>query len=518
MLNNLKALIVVLTLSIATFQFTKPIVIAFCNEPDFTRRRNLWLIITVTGFLSPSFWLFALVAVPLVIWAGRKDSNPIALYLLLLHAIPPLDVEIPMIGINTLFAINMYRLLALCILFPMALRLRRQEKERLTNGSSLIWIDGLLVAFGLMQILIFVRPDTPDASTLHDSATNIIRRTALFILDTYLPYYVVSRFCRTKSVLTEVMATACIAIVVMAPIAVFESARHWLLYGGLGQTWGGEMSVTYNMRAGVVRSSVSSGHPLSLGYLFAIGLGFWLYLRPRVKPAVIRICVPVLLVIGLITAYSRGPWLGAVIIYLAFTGLALGGKVRLVKAVLLGIVSFGLLLLSPLGNRFTAVIPFLGGTVDQFNVIYRQRLAERARDMILHGPLFGDPYAYLKMEDLRQGVGVIDFVNTYAAIGVFYGIVGLSLFIGFILLALLKVYLTARRIAPTDTDVASLGLSLTACIIGTLMMIYTSSFIYSYYILFYVLAGMAVAYHRRYAASGIAAKRGRSAKPVLSIS
>jgi hypothetical protein len=494
--TNLKALIVVLTLSIAAFQFSKPIVRKFCNEQDFSRRRNLWLIFTVICLLSPSFWLFTLIAAPLLIWAGRKDSNPIALYVLLLHAVPPLEVEIPVIGINTLFALNMYRLLAFCVLLPIALRLRKQQKATQNNRSYFAWTDGLLLAYGVMQILIFNRPDTPDAASLHDSATNVIRRGLLFLIDTYLPYYAVSRFCSTRRILAEVMASACIAIIVMAPAAIFEHVRHWLLYGDIAHRWGAGLDAFYTMRAGLLRASLAAGHPLALGYLFAIGLGLWLYLQAQVKSVFVRIGVPVLLILGLVAAYSRGPWLGAAVIYFAFTGLSLGGKKRLVKAVLIGIGSCGVLLLSPLGNRIIAVIPFLGGTVDQYNVTYRERLAERTRDMILHGPLFGDPNAYLKMEDLRQGVGVIDLVNTYAEVGIFYGIVGLTLFVGFILVALLKVYLSSRRMASVDYGFASMGLSISACILGTLVMIYTSSFIFSYVILFYVLAGMAVAYQK----------------------
>lgn len=504
MLTNLKALIVVLTLSIAAFQFAKPIVSQFCNKQDFSRRRNLWLTFTAACFLSPNFWLFTLIAVPLLFWAGRKDSNPIALYMLLLHAVPPLEVEIPVIGINTLFALNMYRLLAICVLLPMALRLRKQQKAAQNNRSYFAWTDGLLLAYGLMQILIFNRPDTPDAATLHDSATNVVRRGILFIIDSYLPYYTVSRFCSSRRILAEVIATACIAVIVMAPAAIFEHERHWLLYGDIGHKWGAGQAAFYTMRAGLLRASLAAGHPLALGYLFAIGLGFWLYLQSQIKSAFLRIGIPVLLVLGLIAAYSRGPWLGAVVIYFAFTGLALGGKARLIKAIFIGIGSCGVLLLSPLGNRIISVIPFLGGTVDQYNVTYRERLGERTRDMILHGPLFGDPNAYLKMEDLRQGVGVIDLVNTYAEVGVFYGIVGLTIFVGFILIALFKVYLSSRRMARTDYNFAAMGLSISACILGTLVMIYTSSFIFAYVILFYVLAGMAVAYEKCCATSGAA--------------
>src|SRR5262245_10431772 len=109
------------------FRFARPIAMRFTSAEDFSRRRNVWLALTAVAFLSPSFWVFVAVAVPLLVWAGRQDSNPVALYLLLLHVIPPIPVAIPVIGISQLFDLDNYRLLSFCILVPAALRLRRTK-------------------------------------------------------------------------------------------------------------------------------------------------------------------------------------------------------------------------------------------------------------------------------------------------------------------------------------------------------------------------------------------------------
>ena len=100
MIINIKALIVVLAIAAVVFRLGKPIALLFSSEPDFARRRNVWFVLTATAFLSPNFWLFVLVAAPLLAWAGRKDTNPVALYLILLHVIPPIPVEIPVVGIR----------------------------------------------------------------------------------------------------------------------------------------------------------------------------------------------------------------------------------------------------------------------------------------------------------------------------------------------------------------------------------------------------------------------------------
>src|SRR5450432_1752710 len=116
--RKMKELIVILILAAATFRLAQPIAIRFGAAADFFRRRNVWFALTIIAFLSPNFWVFALLSAPLYAWLGHKDSNPIAAYLLLMHVVPPVRVEIPAFGIHYLFELDNYRLLSLCILIP----------------------------------------------------------------------------------------------------------------------------------------------------------------------------------------------------------------------------------------------------------------------------------------------------------------------------------------------------------------------------------------------------------------
>src|SRR4029077_8972939 len=109
----------------------------------------------------------------------------------------------------------------------------------------------------------------------------------------------------------------------------------------------------------------------------------------------------------------------------------------------------------------------------------------------------GDQDAYSKMQDLRQGEGIIDFVNTYADVAVFYGLIGLSVFVSFILVSLSKSYRQARTLRASDPDQSLLGVALVACILGTLLMISSCSMIFGYVKMFYVLGGLAVAYSQQ---------------------
>jgi O-antigen ligase len=197
---------------------------------------------------------------------------------------------------------------------------------------------------------------------------------------------------------------------------------------------------------------------------------------------------------GLVATYSRGPWVGATAIYFAFAALGKRALSRLFKAGVIVILIIGALSLTSPGEKLISAIPFLGGTVDTGSVLYRQRLAERSWEVIQEHPLFGTSLALSEMQDMRQGEGIIDLVNTYAEIALFYGLVGLSLFVGFMLIGLFKTYRLASKAKRTDPDLTMLGGSLAASILGVLLMLENSSLTGGFPIMYYVLAGLAAGY------------------------
>ncbi len=484
---NVKALIVVVVIAAAIFRLAKPIALLFSTESDFSRRRNVWFILTATGFLSPSFWLFALVAVPSLAWGARKDKAPIAFYLLLLNVIPVVDIQIPVVGIESLFPLNIYRLLSVCVLIPIVWRLRQSKDSAQIRGLTVM--DFLILVYGSLQIILTIPSDSP---------TGTLRRAFLFYIDVYIVYYAVSRSCSSRSSIVEAQAAFCLSCALMAPVAAYETARHWLLYGDFSSRWGIHdfLAGFYLLRGNSLRALASSGNTLALGYLLAVAFGFWLYLQTHVKSTRSKIAVVVLYWIGLLATYSRGPWMGAVAIYFSFSTLGPRAMSRFFKAA--GVAAFvvGAIGASPLGARIAQVLPFMGGSVDSGSVQYRQLLAHRAWELFQENPFFGNRLVLSKMEDLRQGVGLIDLVNTYAEVVLFYGSVGLALFVGVILVGLYKTYRVTKQSSHSDPDLALLGASLASCIVGTLLMIGTCSFILGYEKMFYVLAGFAAAYAR----------------------
>ena len=185
MLLSLKELFVILVIATVVFRLARPAAGLFMTPQDLTRRRVVWYLLTVIRLLSPDFWIYALFAVPAMVWAGRKDSNPSAVYLLLLQVVPPIDIPVPMIGMGRLFDINNYLLLSFCVMAPAALRMWRSKNP--PGNRPLVMTDYCLLAYGILGCFLYLHAQTPDGELYPGSFTESLRRVAIFIFDIFIP-------------------------------------------------------------------------------------------------------------------------------------------------------------------------------------------------------------------------------------------------------------------------------------------------------------------------------------------
>ncbi len=489
---NVKNLIVVLAISAVVFKFAKSTALLFSSEKDFSRRRNLWYVLTAAAFLSPSIWLYVLIAVPLLVGSGRKDSNPSALYLFLLHVVPPVATPIPLPGGAKLLDVSNQILLSLCVIVPAIGRLRRSKKDR--DIRRLQRMDWCLLAYGILTSILYIHLLAPDGTFYPFTFANVLRRTLTFLIAVFAPYFLISRTSRNRPFILDSLAAFALPCVVMAVIGIFESARGWLLYEDIPVRWdlAGNFT-TYLLRGTSLRAMASTGHPLSLGYELAIAFGIWLCLEMYVESRRIRWTVSATLLLGLLASYSRGPWACAIGIYTIFVFQKPRAVSGLIKSFLSSLFALALISMTPLARKIADVLPFLGGTIDTANIDYRNRLWSQGWSIVRDNPAFGDQYALARMQNLRQGQGIVDFVNGYLAELLGTGFVGLTLFLVVVLAGLRKVLSASRTIKLTDQRFGMVGASLTSCILGTL-------FLWAFGgpdpIVLWALVALAVAYSR----------------------
>jgi hypothetical protein len=483
--DHLKSLVVLLVLSTAYFlTVRKPLCEDAIEPEDFSRRRNLWFGLTLAAFLAHNFWFYVLIAIAMVVVTQVREPNRLAMFLFVLFAVPGVSTPIPGFGlIQQVFPLGHVRLMCLLLLVPAFLALHA-DPERVRFGRTAT--DKFLIGYLLLQIAFNI---------VLNSFTVTLRTTFLLWLDVVVPYYVASRSMRDMRTFKDTMTSFVVASLLMAPIAAFESLKHWLLYASVDEALGLNWDMgTYLSRGESLRATVSTGHALVLSYVMVVTMGLYIFVSSMVRSPGMRILGWLGVVVGLLAPLGRGAWLGAAAGLLVATLLGDRPAQRIAKAAVAIIVIVPVLIVSPWGGAIVDHLPFVG-TVDSATVLYRQRLVEVSLSILAQNPMLG-VYDYMNnaaMEEMRQGQGIIDMVNSYLGVAMSSGLVGVFLFSGILASSAFGVWRAMRR-TPVDSEARVLGRALLAAMTGAAVTIATISFIILIPLIFWMLAGFGVAY------------------------
>src|SRR5215469_10014603 len=97
--ENVRALIVVLALAAPSFYISRQLVADTITPREFALWRNAWIAVTVVAFLFGSYSVFAAVIVVICIYARASRVATVALFIVLLLAVPLSRVAIGGFGI-----------------------------------------------------------------------------------------------------------------------------------------------------------------------------------------------------------------------------------------------------------------------------------------------------------------------------------------------------------------------------------------------------------------------------------
>ena len=352
--EHLRALVFILAISGAVFAFAKaPITATACSLEDFKRRRNLWFALTLSAFLAHNFWVFIALASFALIYAGGKDSNRFALYLAVMLALPRLSASIPGFGLmKELFSIEPLRLLSLLILLPAYLSLRRQPG---VEPFGRLLCDKLLICSFVLEV----------ALTLpYRTFTSVIRDSVFYeFTNVFLLYYVASRSLRTTKDFRDALGAFTVGVMIFCAIVAVEFGRRWLLYSALDDALGVSLGNRgYLLRSNMLRARARRTSIVA-GYTCAVGIGLYLYVRTLIPNLLLRRLGMLLLIAGIIGAFARAPWLGAVGMIMVFVLLGptpIGTLGKLLGALLLAVP---ILLMTQAGAVIIDHLPWVG-TVD----------------------------------------------------------------------------------------------------------------------------------------------------------
>jgi hypothetical protein len=498
--EHLRALVVVLVFALVSFAWAQRGAFGLPIAPDdFRRRRNLWFFITLLAFLSHSFWIYVAGTAVLLLAAQKKESNPLAAFLMLVFLVPPFSQAIPALGpIEQLFSIHHIRLLSLILLLPIWYSLARAKGA---EKFGYFWADRFVIGYLAYQAALQFGSST---------FTNGFRVGVIYgFTDVFLPYYVASRSLGNLSAYRDAVSSLATAGFILSLIAVFESSRHWLLYSTLDAALGVPFTLgNYMARGdvGVIRATASLGHSIVLGYALTIALLLFQFIRPAVRKPGYHTAGSLILLMGILAALSRGPWVGLAVGWFVLALMSKHPARNLTR--FLGVLAAAgvVVLLSPYRDSLINLLPFIGET-DAANIDYRQRLIDASWIVIQQNPWFGGGnfMEQLAAMGMMQGEGIVDVVNTYVGVALSQGLIGLGLFVAVFAAAAVGV-IRVWRSSAASPEVHLLGRCLMAALVAMLVMIATVSPILSVPTVYWVLAGLCLGYFRLFglrAAAGL---------------
>ena len=451
-------------------------------EPEL--RRNLFLAllsVTTFFFLSPTAFIFLMLSAAALFYFSKK-VDPILLGVFLLPLIPAESIKfLTLPGINYLIPLSFPMLLALFLFTPVAMGSRSGVRP-----SSYKSITQLFLVMIIGFILLDYRTDT---------ITHSLRLTLVMVLTYIIPLLAITRTIDTREKFDDLFRVLVVALVIMAAVALVSQQFWWDVYADRqGRLFGGDISM--KARGGLLRVSATYGIAyINVGILLVMGGLFSIALVPRAKSFLAKYGLPSMLFFGALMTASRSPFIAGLLSMPVLLSSFPNVFGKLFRTAIVGTLAIGMISITPLGATIAEFMPSFDGE-DQES--YRSRLMDVGMGEVRKRPVFGDS-AYRQnpnFEVLRQGEGIIDFVNSYLEKALHFGI-PLTLLYLFISVGLpLLVWRQARRIDQTDRDWRYLGGALSAgllCFAGGLFGTATNG---QTEIVGYVLAAMALCYLR----------------------
>lgn len=481
MFGAYKSFIVISVLGLATFWMANQNIPEFIRKRDVINWQKLWFILLIIASFSLNVWVFyALFALTIVIHLPKKPENRIYYYLFLLCALPQFYIIIPSIaGLPWLFPMTYSRMAVLTILLFIYFKTPAKPKLfQLKSDKYVIWL------LTLMMLLKF-RDDT---------ITNGLRQSFLIFIDFFIPYFILSRHISDTETLKKALYALILGLLPLAVIGLFETIKTWLLFGEMYMELL-DKGIGYQMRAGSLRATAStSGGPV-LGFIMVISFGLLLYLKPYISNKKIILLGGIIIISCLLVTKARGPWLGLIVLVSAYLYTGPAGIRKIIKYSLLSLSTLPILLLTPTGQRFIDLLPFIG-TTRADTITYRERLIDNSWIVFQQNPWFGSS-SYLETPEMRsmvQGEGIIDIVNSYIQIALEYGSVGLSFFLLILFTLLWRNRKIIKRLPSTETDLIHIGRVLFAVLASIIFMIFTVSSVNYIPIAYWAFFGLIAAY------------------------
>lgn len=370
--------------------------------------------------------------VPLL--AGRPERIA-PLYLFSLLLLPPLDTPVEL-GALKLFDFGVQDGLAVGAAVAIWLKPLGTGRRIASDG----WVALLLLMLGM-------------ALSRETSATNFLRTTVNLVLDLGLPYYILSRGIADVDGQRSALRWLACGGVALTAVLMLETWRSWPIYNELYGHYNVPMVLLVKARGGLLRAGGPFVEPTSMALVLALCLAALSVLRDDFRSRAQYMGLLAMTFVGVCAPQSRGAWIGLGLAVIAMAIYRGRWRALLATGASLGMVIGLVILTAMLSPGFAEALGLSGGSASE-TTTYRRELFEQGKDAFWQSPLLGHsmPQLNILLADLRQGEGIIDFVNTYLWIALIAGTAGLLIFIGNFLDPLIALWKRRRDLHRTPAE------------------------------------------------------------------
>ena len=398
---------------------------ALLSKAEYQRAWVVLVSATLIAYLAHTQMIYVLALGALALFAqsylGGGLRGKLAAYLLMIMVIPPLSWQLGGLGdINYILALSGPRMFAIVLLVGPALTLLGDSTYK--RERWVLLLDVAVFGYQLLKIALMAP---------HLTSTGILRMAVESSLDVLIPYYVFSRGIRSEADFRFILTHLVLGLALSGCVGFAEFFLRRLLYSELQYIYGIKWQLTMRlMRGDFLRVQAATQQPIVLALEMIFALGLWTYLRGLEWRR-----FPVLLVFAgfgccLVFTLSRGPWLGGLCFAVALLGLRRLGAKTFVWLLLLLLA--GAITAKAIGadeQVMGALASLFGSSEQDLNSInYRRQLLDTALALLKQSPWLGVPDYASQMQDLKQGEGIIDLVNSYIAIALDTGVIGLTIY------------------------------------------------------------------------------------------
>lgn len=363
------------------------------------------------AWLLPNVWMLYFV---MALWVPTFVSRPdqiAGVYLHSLLLLPGLDIAVEPGGLK-LFEVGVHDALALGAVVAI---------RRMGGGARIARKDDLRVMV-LLLVMVF-------ASARGTSFTHFMRTTINIGFDFGLPYYILSRALGDVATMRSAMRWFACSGMALTGILAFEVMQSWPMYNELYWHYGVTTLLIVKSRGALMRPGGPFNEPTSIALVMVLCLfALWLIrddFRSRLRHGLL--CLLVFL--GASAPQSRNAWVAFGIAVL-LGDVFLGRWAALVRKVVPTAVAVTLILAAAhVWPSFSESLGLSGQASDTAD--YRRDLLRRGTEEFWSSPIVGFSRNELevRLNDMRQGEGIIDFVNTYLWFALVAGVIGLTAFV-----------------------------------------------------------------------------------------